>query len=377
MQRSRLLPTLFTLIGTTIGVGILALPYAFTRSGIVVGIGQVIVAYLLTLVLNLLYVEILLHIKGRHQLAGYAGKFFGSKGKVIATISLLIGAYGACLAYILQGGIFLHTLLPTLPAFYFSLLFFFVIALLLLLDLTLFSYVESIMVGLLLVLIVLIGGVGIRYVDPSNYLLQGNSLGDFFLPYGILLFAFSGYSVIPELGELTNYHRQTLIKAVVLGTTLVAVVYTLFPLLIVGISGGLTSEDAITGLQPFMGSMVTKIAAAVALLPVATSFISLGRVTRDLYEADLKLPKPLSWFLAIYPPLLIFLWNKVGFVKVLEISGGITVGLAGLLICAIYLKIGRHGKTRYTVVSLPAAIIYLVMCVFSFGILYELFRAAV
>ncbi len=148
---------------------------------------------------------------------------------------------------------------------------------------------------------------------------------------------------------------------------MVAVVYVLFPVIIVGISGDATSEDAISGLEPILGITTTKVVAAVALVAITTACISLSRVARDLYEADFKLSKSLSWFLAIYPPLLIFLLGKVSFVRILEISGGITVGLAGVLIGAMYLKLSRANNKRLFV--------WLVMIVFSFGVLYELLRA--
>lgn len=363
----KLLPPLFTLIGATIGVGILALPYAFVRSGIVIGVWHVLLAFVLTLTLNLMYVQVLLHVKGRKQLAGYAGTYFGKRGKIIAAVSLLIGAYGACVAYIIQGGIFLNLLFPDLPAFYFSLIFFMIIASILLTELRFFSYVQSFMVGTLLILITVIGALGFSYVQPANFGVHGSTLTDFLLPYGVLLFAFAGYSVIPELGEITRYDGKILKRAVLIGTSIVAVVYVLFPVIIVGISGDATSEDAISGLEPILGITTTKVVAAVALVAITTACISLSRVARDLYEADFKLSKSLSWFLAIYPPLLIFLLGKVSFVRILEISGGITVGLAGVLIGAMYLKLSRANNKRLFV--------WLVMIVFSFGVLYELLRA--
>lgn len=373
MKLPRTLLASLTLIGATIGIGVLALPYSFGTSGVVPAIFLLVLAFILTLILNTLYVEILLHVKGKHQLAGYAGKFFGKKGQIVATVSLLVGAYGACLAYIIQGGVFLHTIVPVVSPFYFSLLFFFIISLVGLLNLKVFSTVQSIMVGILLLLITLLCITGLPYIQPDNYSLIGSTLGDTLLPYGVLLFAFAGYSIIPEMGEITAYQKTTLKRAVIGGTIVVGVVYLIFPLLVLGISGNHVSEDAVTGLTAVFGADIVRIVAFVALLPVTTSFISLSRVTQDMFIADLGMARPLGWFLALYPPLILFLTGRVGIVKVLEISGGITAGLTGVLLVAMYLRMRAQKKSS---ISLQKRILYYaVMSIFVIGIGYEVLRS--
>lgn len=367
------LSVLFTLIGATIGIGVLALPYSFGASGLIPAVFLLALAFALTVILNSLYVEVLLHVKGKHQFAGYAGKFFGKKGQAIATIALLVGAYGACLAYIIQGGVFLHTLIPVVSPFYFSLAFFFVISLVGLLNLKIFSTVQSIMVGILLCLITILCVIGLPHIEAQNYSLVGDTIGDMLLPYGVLLFAFSGYSIIPELGEITGYKRATLKKAVIGGTIVVAVVYLIFSLLVLGISGNNVSEDAVTGLSASFGTDIVKVIALVALLPVATSFISLSRVAQDLFVADLNMSRPLGWFLALYPPLVLFLSGKVGIVRVLEISGGITVGLTGVLLVAMYLRMREREKSPIS--ARKRIVYYAVMSIFVIGIGYEVLRS--
>lgn len=367
-----MLPALFALIGATVGIGVLALPYSFSASGVIPSILLLVTALVLTVILNSLYVEVLLHVKGRHQFAGYAGIFFGNTGKLMATGALLVGAYGACLAYIIQGGIFLNTLIPAVSPFYFSLAFFFCIALVGLLNLRVFTTIQSVMVVVLLALITVLCVLGIPHIQIENFVLVGNSIERILLPYGVLLFAFSGYSIIPEMGEITGYKKIPLKRAVLGGTSVVAVVYVIFAFLVLGISGGNVSEDAVTGLSASFGPDIVKLVALVALLPVTTSFISLSRVSQDMFVSDLKMPHPLGWFLALYPPLILFLSGKLGIVRVLEISGGITVGLTGALLIAMYLKMCKQNKIRVS--RRKKVMYYAVMCVFVLGIGYEVFR---
>lgn len=366
------LSALFALIGATIGIGVLALPYTFGASGVVPSILLLIIALVLTLILNSLYVEVLLHVKGRHQFAGYAGKFFGNTGKLIATGALLVGAYGACLAYIIQGGIFLNTLIPAVSPFYFSLAFFFCIALVGLLNLRVFTTIQSVMVVVLLALITVLCVLGIPHIQVQNFVLVGNSFEKILLPYGVLLFAFSGYSIIPEMGEITEYKKISLKRAVLGGTSIVAAVYIVFSFLVLGISGGNVSEDAVTGLSASFGSDIVKLVALVALLPVTTSFISLSRVSQDMFVKDLKLSRPLGWFFALYPPLVLFLSGKLGIVRVLEISGGITVGLTGAMLIAMYFKM--CAESGIAIPLWKRVMYYTVMAVFVLGIGYEVWR---
>lgn len=362
----------FTLIAATIGIGILALPYTFSRSGLVPAITLLIIALVLTVTINLLYVEVLLHVKGKHQFAGYAGLFFGKTGKVLATVALLVGAYGACLAYIIQGGIFLNTAFPLLSEFYFSLLFFLMISLVGLMNMKLFSELQSIMVGVLLVLITVLSIVGIAYISPQHFDITSTKLSEILLPYGVLLFAFSGYSIIPEVGEITQYNRRSLRKAVIVGTGVVALVYVVFSTVILGITGEQVSEDAVVGLTSVFGADMVKYIALVALLPVTTSYISLSRVAQDLFVRDLKIHGPLGWFFALYPPMLLFLTGGLGIVKVLEISGGITVGLTGALLVAIYFKMASQ---KHVPITASKRVWYvLVAAVFIAGIVYEVTR---
>lgn len=370
---SSLWPPIFTLIGTTIGAGVLAMPYTFVKSGYLVGLGHLFLVLCLTFVLNLAYAEILVQIKGKHQLAGYAGIFFGQRGKWLASIALLIGGYGALLAYTIQAGIFLHTLVPSVAAAHFSMLFYVIVSSAVFMSLRWFSLIEVVMVVGLLILLGIITILGIPHIQIANYQTISTQLEYLLLPYGVLLFAFSGYSVIPELGMLTKYDAKNLRKVIIAGTLLVAVVYMIFSAVVVGVSGSMTSQDAITGLLAFLESHVVKVGIVIAVIAISTSFISLGHVMRDLYEHDLNVRSPIGWFLAIYPPLLIFILGDIGFVQVLEFSGAVTVGLSGVLLGVMYLKVVSEDK-KAKVAKFSPMVIVSSLVIFVMGIFYEIFR---
>ena len=61
----------------------------------------------LMMILNLMIGETSLRTKSSHQLVGYAERYLGKKGKKLMLIFLLLGWYGAMIAYIIKTGQFL------------------------------------------------------------------------------------------------------------------------------------------------------------------------------------------------------------------------------------------------------------------------------
>jgi len=117
------------LAGTTIGAGIFAVPYAIAQIGFIPGLLYLLVIGGLMILLNLMYGEIVLRTKGDHQLTGYSQIYFGKKGKMIATLVMLVGLYGALLAYLIQIGVFAYELLGVGSPLIWSMVFFSMISL--------------------------------------------------------------------------------------------------------------------------------------------------------------------------------------------------------------------------------------------------------
>ncbi|MBU1704212.1 MAG: hypothetical protein KJ922_02520, partial [Nanoarchaeota archaeon] len=96
-----------TLIGFTIGAGILGIPFVIAKAGFVTGIIDIVLIGIAILFINLYIGEISLRTKGSHQLTGYADKYLGKWGKGLMTFSMIFGMYGALIAYTVKEGEFL------------------------------------------------------------------------------------------------------------------------------------------------------------------------------------------------------------------------------------------------------------------------------
>lgn len=366
------------LVGTTIGAGIFGLPYAVAQAGLWPGMVYLLGLGGVVLLLNLIYGEVILHTKGDHQLTGYGEIYFGQKGKLVATLSLLIGLYGALLAYTIKIGEFLAFLTGIHSPLALSLLFFFLAFMAIALGLRTISYLEFVLVSLIIGFITLLALAGLSHISPINYSLLAISHSSLFLPYGVILFALTGAASIPEMEEVLRQtgERKKLKMAIFYGSLIPLVTYLIFTLIIVGISGSQTSDDAISGLISFLPNWVIHLGAGLGILTMGTSFLTLGYVLREVWYRDYHLSKPVALFLAALPPLLLFLFGHQSFIDVLEITGALTGGLTGILIILLYRKI-RLASAKASVsqdkpayhLKIPTAILCLLAIIFLLGML--------
>ena len=383
-----------SLVGTTIGAGIFGLPYVVAKIGFLPGVIYLLILGFLTLLLNLIYGEVILRTPGDRQLTGYAGIYLGKWGRSIALITLLLTVYGALLAYFIKIGHFLSFLFGFGLPVYWSFAFLTVAALFLFFGLRAVSLVEGILVLLLLGLIVLLGVVGMGKIEFANF--SGFFPQFLFLPYGVILFALSGASVIPEMEEILREKRETgrerrrrekreieserrekdgpkeLKKAIIIGTLIPLFFYLLFITLVVGVCGKKTSEDAVLGLGLFLPDWVVDLGAVLGTLTMGTSFLTLGFVLREVYFRDFAIPKFFSWLLVcLGPPVLYFLGAK-NFIEIIGATGSLMGGLTGVLICLMFLRAKKMGKRKPAyVLSLPKFFVYFLVGVFLLGIVWQ------
>lgn len=355
------------LVGTTIGAGIFGIPFVVAKIGLIPGLIYLLILGGLILFLNLIYGEVILKTPGDHQLTGYSRLYLGRKGKVLATISLLIGLYGALWAYLIKIGEF-GALLAGGNAITFSLLFFILATAAIFFGLHAVSFIEGLIFFLLLGLIGVLVVLGFSKINPANF--SGVDFKYIFFPYGVILFALTGSSVIPEMEEILRNRHKNLKKAIIIGSLIPLFIYLLFTVVIVGICGPLTADDAISGLVKFLPISVVDLGAVLGILSMGSSFLTLGFVLREVWFRDFGLKKPLAFVLACLPPLLMFLFARQSFISVLGASGAVSGGLTAILIIACFLKIKKQSqqKADYSL-HLPQGLIWLLFLVFILGML--------
>lgn len=346
------------LIGTIIGVGVFGIPYVAARVGFGIALIYLIGLGIIALLVHLFYGEIVSKTLGKHRLVGYAQKYLGVWARRVAAISSILGRYGALLAYIIVSGQFLKALFGG-SLMNWSLAFFAFGALLVFLGLKIIAKAELFMVLFLFVTMLIIFIFGMPQINWTN--LASLDISYLFLPYGVVLFAFGGLTAIPEMRELIK-NKKKLKLAIILGTLAPMLLFIIFVLVVVGVTGQNTTQEALIGLQQVFGPRVMLIGLIFGILALITSFLTIGLNIKKIFWYDYKLNKNLAWLLACFVPLLAFLFGLRNFIDVIALVGAIFGGINGILICLIYSKIKKRRV-------LPA----LVMLIFALGIFFVIF----
>ncbi len=338
-----------TLIGTIVGAGILGIPYAISRFGFWPGLVMIILLGLAIMVVNLMMGEIILRSRIRHQLMGYAKKYVGKWAGAVEGFSMLFANFGALVAYVIGIGLAVQAIIGG-NSFWYSLIFVAIGALFIWLGLKIVKAAELIMMLLLLVAIIIIAIIICPNIDYQN--LSSIDLSQFFVPYGVLLFAYGGIYSIYSVRKILDKDRKKIKSAIVLACVIPIVLYTLFAYLIVGLTGLDTTEIATVGLGETLGPKILFWANLFAILSMFTSFLAIGVATYQLFRYDFRLNRIYSWLIVSFVPLIIFLLGNRFFIKTITIVGSVAVGLTGVIMILTYWK-AKKSKERKPEYNLP------------------------
>ena len=379
-MNKRFLEAVATLVGTTIGAGVLGIPYVVAKSGLAVGLLHIIIIGAAVILVNLMLGEVALRTKGNHQLTGYAEKYLGKAGKTVMTLSMVAGIYGALIAYIIGTGISLNAALPQLPPLYGSIIFFAIAAAIVYIGLKAVEKSELLLAfcTTTLITIIIVAALASDKFSAANF--TKTSIQNMFLPYGVVLFAFLGAVAVPEMKEeLGNGKgRKLLKKAIIIGGIAPIALYALFAVAIVGISGISTGQIATTDLGSRLGELMAIMANAFAVLAMSTSFIALGLALKEMYQYDYKLGRKTAWALTCIIPIIAFLLGVKGFIAVLGIAGAIAGGTEGILLVRMHTAAAKRKrselKPEYTINGKRILSIALTL-MFLLGIAYAVLKA--
>lgn len=376
--RYRLWMAVCTLVGTIIGAGILGMPYAIAKVGFLPGIFLILLIGISFIFLNLFLGEVILRTKGQHQLTGYAEKYLGPWGKKLMTFSMLVSIYGALSAYLIGIGIALQTIFKSSSATPYIILFFLVGFFIVYRGIKSTGKAELILVSFLIVVIVAIGLYSLDNINPAYF--SSYDLGKLLLPYGVVVFAFVGSAAIPEIQEELGNQKKKMKKAIIIGSVIPIIIYTLFTVVMMGLVGIEQFEllepnqrIATVALSIYSTPLFGLFANILAILTMSTSFFTLGLALLEMYQFDYGTSRKAALLLTFIFPLLVAVFKLTTFIAILGITGVFSGGLDGILVVLMYWKAKLLGerKPEYNLpVWRPVGIFLMVM--FALGILYQL-----
>jgi tyrosine-specific transport protein len=374
MKNKKFYYAIASLVGATIGVGIFGIPYVIAKTGFIWGMFFLIFLGLANLLINLSYGEVVLATKEKHRLVGYAQKYLSKWEWRTAFFSIIFSYYGALIAYLIVGGEFLYILLNGFfgaDAFTYTLILFAVVSYFIFLGLKIVTKGELIMTGFLFLTIIVLFIKCAGAIELTN--LATLNLSDWFLPYGVIIFALSGSVTIPHLKEILGKEQKLMKKTILWGTVIPIVVCAFFTLLVVGITGEATTKEAIHGLDIFFGDGIILLGALFGFLAVTTSFLLIGLNLKETFWYDLKIPHFISWLLACFVPFFIFLIGLWDFTEVISFVGAIAGGLTGIIIIGLNesAKKKKDISPAYSI-SISPFVQWGLITLFSLGIIYEI-----
>jgi len=348
-----------TLVGTIIGAGVLAIPYAFMKAGFLTGILNLVILSAAVVFLYLYMGEIVLRTNGKMQLTGYAQKYLGKNGGRLMAFTMILGIYGALVAYIIGVGRSLNSLF-NFPAFdkfgifippelLASLVFFIFGIIIVYFGLNIIKKSELVMSTVVIAIILIISIISFLGINFSN--LASFDVYSIFLPYGVVLFALAGAVAIPEMEEELVKHRDKLKKAIIIGTLIPIIFYFIFALVVIGNCGINTGEIATTCLIDKYGIMMVILGNLFPIFAMSTSFLTLGLGLKQMFNYDYKFNHFISWFFTSLIPLILFFWifffvKSEIFYKTISLTGGIAMTLEGILIVLMFQRAKKKGDRK-------------------------------
>ena len=162
-------------------------------------------------------------------------------------------------------------------------------------------------------------------------------------------------------------------RAIVWGTLIPAVLYLVFILTVVGVSGQGTSPEAISGLLASLGPWIVFIGSLFGFLTSTTIFLSLLTSFRTSLREDFQLRRKGDFLLPLLPPLVFFLLGVQNFIGIISLVGGVAVSIDMILLLFVYAKAKNHGDRipEYSI-SIPKFVLYGMMLIFALGAIYTL-----
>ena len=372
-MRKKLFTPAWLLAGAIIGAGIFALPFVFEKAGTLTGLIYLAVFEFVFVLVHLMYADIIVKTESRHYFSGYARIYFGKFGFWLAVFSSVFGLFLTLIAYLALSSSFLSLIFPGGFNALNVVIFWLLGSVAIFLEIRKMSFLELFITSGVIsvsILVFIFGAADFgRIISMPVF-----NLKNFFLPYGVILFALSGRVAIPAV---INYFKKTnqsvsgAGKSIILGTLIPALVYALFVFGVLGLSG-IVSEDAVSGLIGVASPLILSLIGIFALVSLWDSYFIVSMDIRNSLRCDLKFPKVIAGAAVVILPLLFYFFGLREFLKLAGLIGGVFIAFEGAFICLMWLKSLKRKTERIFLKKLSPVFAYVLTLVFIGGLVYEL-----
>jgi amino acid permease len=338
-----LFQSISTMVGTIIGAGILGIPFVFAQAGFWTGTVVLGIVAFAMISLKMMVGEMTLRTYGKHQLSGYVEKYLGKFWKDTTSFVLAIAIAGSLLAYFVGIGEVLAELFGGSQIMW-AFGFYILASIFLYFGLKLIKNLEFILTLGIFLIVILIFFLSQQHLNFNNLL--AFDLAKIFIPYGVILFACEGVMAIPEVRQILLRKEYLFKKAIFWGAIIPAIIYFIFALIVVGVTGLNTTQVATIGLGNVVGTVIFILGSIFAFFTMSTSFLTIGLALKDTFNYDFKIKHFISWLITILLPLVIYFIGFKSFIGILSFFGAVGFGINGIIYIFTYWQARRHGR-RY------------------------------
>jgi len=343
--------------GTSIGGGMLALPILTSVTGFIPSLCIYLLCWLFMASTGLLFLEITQWMHREANIVSMAQRTLGRPGKIVAWILYLFLFYSLNIAYIVESGKTVVEFANGQMADWMGpIIFLILFAPCIAISTALAGRINLILMAGLILSYICFVVLGIRYINPQ-LLISANWLqAPRALPIAFTSFAFQG--IIPTLASYLHYDVHKGRKAILIGSFIPLIAYTIWQTLIMGIvpiegANGLAEAlqndlNAVQAIKYFVNNeYIYAIGQSFAFFALITSFLGVTLGLRDFLADGLNIKKTIYGRMCLLslifiPPLLVAIIYPNIFLTMLEYAGGIGCALLLGLLPIIMVWRGRY-----------------------------------
>ncbi|CRX39357.1 amino acid permease [Estrella lausannensis] len=351
-----LINAIFLITGTCIGAGMLALPFVTAYSGFLPALLIGFISWIFMMATGLLFLEATLWMPDGANVISLSRHFLGRTGQWIGAVLFLFLYLCLMVSYIDEGSAlfgsfmssYISPLESTLQLIFFSVIF----GALVLVGTQIVGKVNGLLVLGLVLSYFLIVVAGIGSVEAPLALRADWSL--WYMAAPTLFSAYGYHNILPTLSTYLKRDTKKLRIAVIVGTTIPFIVYTLWQLLIIG-AVPVEHISQIQGLQvrswELLGlatdSVLLKaLGKAFAFFAIVTSLLGVALSMVDFLGDGLKVKRSgltrVFLTMAVFIPPTIFASTYPGiFVEAIGVAGGIGEAILNGIMPVLMVYVGR------------------------------------
>lgn len=347
----RFFASTLVILGAIIGAGVLGIPYVVAAVGLATGLGYIVGLGLIVLVLHLMVCELVLITPESMQIGGLVGKYVGpTAGKIVGWGMAAIGVF-AMVAYLLGIGTTAHLLFSmsiphSSPQLWMGLAWA-LAAFVVTRGVRVLVRMDGVFVTLVFLAIFLLLMLSVPHINYSPVLAA--SWRNFFMPYGVILFAFMGLSSIATAEEIIPRHPRILRRSVVWASSTTIVLYVLFAWTMVCVMGAATPPVATHGIGLYLGPVAHIFGNLFALTAMLGALCTTAYGMRRALEWDLGYHKAVAILCTIIVPISIIALGVHDFILAMSVAGAIFGSCNAVMICIAYVRAlhSRGGARMY------------------------------